>query len=308
METQQNGPKITKSENSITIDGISVPENAEANIAKEDGKWIVSFAPKKEEPIFKEGDIVVNENKGGDVVVNKDSKWICIVKNVDGNCILYHILLSISKECYHIIQERIGSSPNWRLATEDEKNTLLVKMLERNMFWDAENKKVQTIKNGDALLIKTRYNQAYYSVVKGIKTEYKFGLVDTKTIVDHFGMNASDSLVYINNTGLCDIEDIISIHFLSKPSTDFLFQELERQKKLWWNGDEKKLEKYRFKAREGEIYWYIDGEGCVTHGTDRRGYISDLRFELGNYFETEEEANSVAPKVKELYNKIWNIS
>ena len=298
METKDNGPKITKSENSITIDGISVPKNADASITNEDGKWIISFAPKEEKPIFKEGD----------VVVDKDSKWICIVKNVDGNCILYHILLSISKECYHIIQERIGSSPNWRLATEDEKNTLLVKMLERNMFWDNENKKVQTIKDGDALLIKTRYNKSYYSVVKGIISEYKFGLVDNKYIVYHFGMNASDALVCINNTGLCDIEDIVSIHFLSKGSTVFLLQELARQKKLWWNGEENKLEKYRFRAKKGKTYWYIDDYGRVRFCTENGDGLSNLRFELGNYFETEEEANSVAPKVKELYNKIWNIS
>ena len=40
MEIKDNSPKITKYKNSITIDGISVPENAEANIAKEDGKWV----------------------------------------------------------------------------------------------------------------------------------------------------------------------------------------------------------------------------------------------------------------------------
>ena len=176
------------------------------------------------------------------------------------------------------------------------------------MFWDNENKKVQTIKDGDALLIKTRYNKSYYSVVKGIISEYKFGLVDNKYIVYHFGMNASDALVCINNTGLCDIEDIVSIHFLSKGSTVFLLQELARQKKLWWNGEENKLEKYRFRAKEHEIYWYIDSEADVDYAFDSGGDISNIRFKIGNYFETKEEAELAAPKVKELYNKIWNIS
>ena len=57
METKDNSPKITKYKNSITIYGISAPENTEANIAKEDVKWVLSFDPKKEEPQFKEGDI-----------------------------------------------------------------------------------------------------------------------------------------------------------------------------------------------------------------------------------------------------------
>lgn len=300
METKDNGPKITKSENSITIDGISVPKNADASVTNEDGKWVISFAPKKEEHIFKEGDIVAIECEC--------QKRISIIKKIHENSIEFYFSLKIHDCGFCYPKEVTNFSSDWRFATEDEKHTLLVKMLERNMFWDAENKKVQTIKDGDVLYIKTMCNINYYSVFKGIKTEYKFGLVDNKTIVDHFGMNASDKLVYVNNNGLCHINKVSSIHFLSKASTDFLFQELARQKKLWWNGEEKKLEKYRFRAKEDEIYWYIDGEGCVTHGIDRRGYISDSRFELGNYFRTKEEAEDVAPKVKEFYNKIWNIS
>ena len=300
METKDNSPKITKSKNSITIDGISVPKNAEANIANEDGRWVISFAPKKEKPIFKEGDFIVYEDNY--------SKSICIVKNIDGNRTYSHIAISISSHGYTLCSNTTYCNMAWELATEEDKHFLLVKMLEKGMFWDAENKKVQKIKNGDVLYIKTIYNTEYYSVFKEIKREYNFGLGNNKIIVDHFGMNASDGLVYINDGWLCDVDEIDCINFLSKSTTKFLFSELASQKKLKWNGEENKLEKIRFRAYKGEDYWHIDGEGRVVRCIDLGGELSDLRFELGNYFETEDEAKSVAPKVKELYNKIWTIS
>ena len=300
MEIKDNSPKITKYKNSITIDGISVPENAEANIAKEDGKWVLSFAPKKEKPIFKEGDIVVDEDNY--------SKYICIVKNIDGNRTSSHIALSISESGYTICSNTTCCNMDWELATEDDKHFLLVKMLEKGMFWDAENKKVQTIKNGDVLYIKTIYNTEYYSVFKEIKREYNFGLVDNKTLVDNFGMRESDGLIYINNSGVCNISEVYCINFLSNSTTKVLFSELARQKTLKWNVEKNKLEKIKFRAYKGTDYWYIDGCGCVTRTSDLGGDLSDLRFELGNYFKTKEEAEAVAPKVKDLYNQIWTIS
>lgn len=54
----------------------------------------------------------------------------------------------------------------------------------------------------------------------------------------------------------------------------------------------------RWRAKEGERYWCMqtDGEVAEDHeiGTD----IDDMRYELGNYFKTEEEAQKAAEWLK----------
>lgn len=55
----------------------------------------------------------------------------------------------------------------------------------------------------------------------------------------------------------------------------------------------------------GEWYWYIHGTNylgkfCILRRMDVRDTIDDDCYELGNYFHTEEEAESMAEKIRKV--------
>ena len=63
------------------------------------------------------------------------------------------------------------------------------------------------------------------------------------------------------------------------------------------------LKPMRWKAKEGYPYYYVDSSLLVTETTEE-GYTSDrMRYDVGNYFKTEEEAQWFAEKFKELFKK-----
>lgn len=59
----------------------------------------------------------------------------------------------------------------------------------------------------------------------------------------------------------------------------------------------------RWRAEKGGIYWFIDTDfsGKVRDLWDQRSTDENVRYNLGNYFKTQEEAE----KVKEELNKFW---
>jgi hypothetical protein len=63
------------------------------------------------------------------------------------------------------------------------------------------------------------------------------------------------------------------------------------------------LKPMRWKAKECYPYYYVDSSLLVTETTEE-GYTSDrMRYDVGNYFKTEEEAQAFADKLKELFKK-----
>lgn len=54
----------------------------------------------------------------------------------------------------------------------------------------------------------------------------------------------------------------------------------------------------RWKAGYGETYYYICGDGDIGCNTDENGETSTNRHNLGNYFQTEEEAKKTVEKLK----------
>lgn len=59
----------------------------------------------------------------------------------------------------------------------------------------------------------------------------------------------------------------------------------------------------RWRAEKGGIYWFIDSDftGKVRDLWDQRSTDENVRYNLGNYFKTKEEAE----KVKEELDKFW---
>ena len=60
----------------------------------------------------------------------------------------------------------------------------------------------------------------------------------------------------------------------------------------------------RWRAERGGDYYYIDSE-CTAFGTyDYRCNEDNIRYELGNYFRTEEDAEKALEKIKQIFNEL----
>lgn len=78
-----------------------------------------------------------------------------------------------------------------------------------------------------------------------------------------------------------------------------LFDKMKEQG-LRWNDEEKRVEKIRWGAKEGEYYYYVNVDGFVSV-TKHTNYITDhYRYDFGNYFRTKEQAEEAARRIKEV--------
>lgn len=69
-----------------------------------------------------------------------------------------------------------------------------------------------------------------------------------------------------------------------------------------WNPDKKELEKLpRWRAGKSKEYFFIDTCCEVFKNSDERCCIDDKRYEVGNYFRTEEAAERVAEQIREIF-------
>lgn len=60
----------------------------------------------------------------------------------------------------------------------------------------------------------------------------------------------------------------------------------------------------RWRAERGRGYYYIDSE-CAAFGTYDYRYDEDnIRYELGNYFRTVEDAEKALEKIKQILNEL----
>lgn len=62
----------------------------------------------------------------------------------------------------------------------------------------------------------------------------------------------------------------------------------------------------RYRGKKGDKYFTIMGDGKVTDWIENETRFDDFRYNLGNYFKTEEEALEVLDSVewKELWRKV----
>lgn len=80
---------------------------------------------------------------------------------------------------------------------------------------------------------------------------------------------------------------------------------LEKMKKqgLQWNAEKKRVEKIRWRAENGCRYFYIGSCIKVGSSADLRYIEDEERWEVGNYFQTKEEAEESAKSAKEILRK-----
>ena len=122
------------------------------------------------------------------------------------------------------------------------------------------------------------------------KKEYEFGYANSSSLkMNNIVRLEPNFYSYISDTILCsDLylnseNDCFTIKNNLVESLELFLQEFN--------------EKYgfikRWRADDGERYYYIDSYQRILDNTDLRHSYDDMRYELGNYFKTEEEAQKV---------------
>ncbi|WP_314923026.1 hypothetical protein [Prevotella pallens] len=119
-------------------DTIAIPDGCKATI--KDGSVVIEKEEQKEQE-FKDGDVLAYKNSSSNTFpfIYKDT-------DEDGFYIFY-----VGVDCSENIQllddadDRWGNAP-LRLATEEEKQLLFDKMKEQGLKWNAEKKRVETIR------------------------------------------------------------------------------------------------------------------------------------------------------------------
>lgn len=71
-----------------------------------------------------------------------------------------------------------------------------------------------------------------------------------------------------------------------------------------WNKEKLQWEKYRWKPKPGEQYWYVASWGEVKYRCYIDAPIDQDLLQLGNAFQTKEQAEAALEKLKELFKSL----
>lgn len=99
---------------------------------------------------------------------------------------------------------------------------------------------------------------------------------------------------------LCYIDEIYTLRLSTEEETARLYSVL-KERGLVWNEETKKVQKIRWRAKYGCTYYSIDKFGNVFSLIELADASDDINYINGAYFETEEQANVVSDKIKEIY-------
>ena len=165
-----------------------------------------------------------------------------------------------------------------------------------SVVFEKEGKKqVQEFKDGDVLIDDCTFSEYPCKIImiyKGIKSKdecYKCYI--------HRNMNGS---LIIN--GDCCNSPSAKVRYATEEEKKLLFDKMKEQG-LKWNAEEKRVEKIRWRAEDGRIYFCIDNQGIVIVDKECGYYVDKNRHEYGNYFHTKEQAEEAAKRVKETLKK-----
>ena len=108
--------------------------------------------------------------------------------------------------------------------------------------------------------------------------------------------NLMGSLVI--NKGCCGSEFVRIRHATEEEKAE-LFDKMKEQG-LKWNAEEKKVEKIKWRAEEGDGYFYVDNQGRKIAKNEECKFVDEDRFAFGNYFRTINQAEEAVRRMKEV--------
>lgn len=90
-----------------------------------------------------------------------------------------------------------------------------------------------------------------------------------------------------------------SFRHATEEEKQLLFDKM-REQGLQWNAEEKRVEKIRWRAKEGEEYCYVGNQGRKIAKNEECKFVDEDRFAFGNYFRTIYKAEEAARRIKEV--------
>ena len=82
------------------------------------------------------------------------------------------------------------------------------------------------------------------------------------------------------------------------------FDELLKSKGYYFDKENFVLRKFRWRAKCGEKYWFINSGGMISTEYECDIISNNKRYDLGNYFKTPEDAEKALKQVKQLFKDI----
>lgn len=120
----------------------------------------------------------------------------------------------------------------------------------------------------------------------------------------NWNMSLSVSKIIIDDSRpLCCIHVLRKIRPTTEREKKILIDQLAKVNKKW-NPGTKRIEDVRWRAKDGEPYFYLlfgDTDILVTTTTDMRTYKDDERYNRGNYFKAREAAEKAAEQILEIF-------
>lgn len=71
-----------------------------------------------------------------------------------------------------------------------------------------------------------------------------------------------------------------------------------------WDAENKKIVDYRWRAKNGEYYWYINSTLSIEYVYEQNILLDNARYNCGNYFFKKEDAEQALEKIKKALNPI----
>ena len=287
------GKKVTKTnvdfEDGVMTVNVELENRKEQKYEPKDGDFVYVKARCEHIAIFKEKvgeDMYVYANWNMSFSVSKiiidDSRPLC---------------------CIHDLREI-------RPVTEREKKILIDQLAEVNKKWNKWTKSIEDIEyipqDGDIVTMPMVSDLANFLKAKKYIAIYKREDIEEKKIYCYFiiGQHRNGDTFVFAEDHITDNGTMISeIKLATKEEKYLLFDKLAKSGKRW-NEEKKCLEDVRWRAKEGEPYSYLlfgDTDILVTSTTDTRMYKDDERFNSGNYFKTDSDAEKVAEQIREIF-------
>lgn len=266
---------------------ISLPKGKEATNVQfnvVDGKIEVSYDLKE-----------VFNPKDGDFLTTKDGR--VFIYNGLNTDVQYGTYCGI--DIYNTIKFSY-LSPAWtckkgcRYATEDEKYDFLVRLEDEcGKTWDFKGGKLVDVikpKPGDFVISDTNTMFIFLSKEKGLYC----GIYDMK---NQFGQHSKYSTcIKVASMGAFRY----ATEEEKKEYLDFIRQKFNQV----WNPDKLSFENARWRAKNGEEYWYIYHTAVLRAVENETDINNEIRYRQNNYFRSPEDAEKIAVQIRDIFDKL----
>lgn len=110
--------------------------------------------------------------------------------------------------------------------------------------------------------------------------------------------NSHFNMIHNHNTGW----NIRAFRHATEEEKQMLFDKM-KEHGLRWNAEEKRIEKIRWRARKGCIYYFLNVNLMEVRVIDKNDAVDTELWDSYNYFRTGEQAEEAARRVKETLRK-----